>query len=247
MESRTALVVEDDVDVAAAIVRSLELAGFDVTVAGNGQDAVVAVAELQPDLVTLDLSLPDMDGLEVCRHIRAASDCYIIMVSARLEEVDRLSGLEIGADDFLTKPFSLRELNARVAALFRRPRTRRTSVTAVPARVHATAGRAGSNGSVLDCGSGLEVDPDAREVTIHGTPVDLTRTEFDLLAHLASRPGVVVGRDEVLRSIWSTDFVPEDTHNVDVHLANLRRKLRRHSSASWIRTVRGVGLRLDPG
>ena len=244
MQRRIAVVVEDDSDVGAAIDRSLQLAGFDVVVVTSGEDALAAVALHRPDLVTLDLTLPDVDGLEVCRRVRAQSDCYIIMISARRDEVDRLTGLEVGADDFLTKPFSVRELQARVAALFRRPRSR--APEAAPAVVAVNGGRR-RDGTVLDCGSGLEVDPAAREVTIHGESVDLTRTEFDLLAHLASRPGVVVGRDEVLRSVWSTDYVPEDTHNVDVHLANLRRKLRRHSSASWIRTVRGVGLRLDPG
>jgi two-component system, OmpR family, response regulator len=261
VDRRTALVVEDDAEMATAIGRSLELAGFEVTMAATGQDAMTAASQRPPDLVTLDLSLPDVDGLEVCRHIRTASDCYVIMVSARHDEGDRLTGLEYGADDFLTKPFSLRELNARVAALFRRPRSRLVAPVTGPVGGRA-AGTAGSHladevdrpeasprsaAHVLDCGSGLQVDPQAREVTIHGTRVHLTRTEFDLLAHLASRPGVVVGRREVLRSIWSTEFVPEDTHNVDVHLANLRRKLRRHSSASWIRTVRGVGLRLDRG
>lgn len=238
------MVVEDDPDIGAAIDRSLQLAGFDVVLATTGQDALAAVARHEPDLVTLDLTLPDVDGLEICRRIRAESDCYIIMISARRDEVDRLTGLEVGADDFLTKPFSLRELQARVAAVFRRPRSHTSAATPALATVNGGPPR---GDAVLDCGSGLEVDPAAREVTIHGESVDLTRTEFDLLAHLASRPGVVVGRDEVLRSVWSTDYVPEDTHNVDVHLANLRRKLRRHSSASWIRTVRGVGLRLDRG
>jgi DNA-binding response OmpR family regulator len=244
------VVVEDDADISAAIARSLELAGFEVAASATGEGALAAVTRHRPDLVTLDLSLPDVDGLEICRRIRADSDCYIIIVSARRDEVDRLTGLEVGADDFLTKPFSLRELQARVAALFRRPRSRSSAAVhaGAPAPAPALAAATAPSGrTVLDCGSGLEVDPAAREVTIHGKAVDLTRTEFDLLAHLASRPGVVVGRDEVLRSVWSTEFVPEDTHNVDVHLANLRRKLRRHSTASWIRTVRGVGLRLDRG
>jgi len=248
VDRRTALVVEDDADIASAIERSLVLAGFEVTIATTGEAAITEASSLRPDLVTLDLSLPGVDGLEVCRRIRALSDCYIIVVSARRDEVDRLTGLEVGADDFITKPFSVRELQARVAALFRRPRSRLTAPTTTrPADAVGAVGAAGAGRTVLDCGSGLEVDPVAREVTIHGTPVELTRTEFDILAHLAGRPGVVVGRGEVLRSIWSTDFVPEDTHNVDVHLANLRRKLRRHSSARWIHTVRGVGLRLDRG
>lgn len=248
MERRSALVVEDDAAVADAIARGLELAGFDVAVAATGRGAIDAVTEMDPDLVTLDLSLPDLDGLEVCRRLRATTNCYVVIVSARLEEADRLTGLEVGADDFVTKPFSVRELQARVAALFRRPRSRARAAAPLAPAVALPVGAetARRSGTVLDCGAGLHVDPAAREVTIHGTPVELTRTEFDLLSHLAQRPGVVVRRDEVLRTVWSTEFVPEDTHNVDVHLANLRRKLRAHSSVTWIRTVRGVGLRLDP-
>ena len=233
MESRIALVVEDDPDIGDAIAGVLTASGFEVTVADTGGRALAAVASEQPDLITLDLSHPDIDGLELCRRIRATSDCYIIMISARVDEVDRLTGLESGADDFLTKPFSLRELRARVAALFRRPR--------------GTATRTEHANDVLDGGSGLRVDRNAREVHINGNRIELTRTEFDLLAHLVSRPGVVIGRDELMRTVWSTSFVPEDTHNVDVHLANLRRKLARHSPVSWIRTVRGVGLRFDRG
>ena len=233
MDRRIALVVEDDADIGDAIGEALGLAGFEVTVVGNGEKALAALSAQTPDLVTLDLSLPDIDGLELCRRIRLTSDCYIIMVSARNAEVDKLTGLAAGADDFITKPFSLRELQARVAALFRRPRR---SEPATPARA-----------DVLDGGAGLTVDRSAREVRVDGEPVELTRTEVDLLAHLVARPGVVIGRDELLRAVWSTEFVPEDTHNVDVHLANLRRKLRRHSDVGWIRTVRGVGLRFDRG
>ena len=233
MDRRIALVVEDDADIGDAIGEALGLAGFEVTVVGDGEKALAAVAAQPPDLVTLDLSLPDIDGLELCRRIRLTSDCYVIMVSARNAEVDKLTGLAAGADDFITKPFSLRELQARVAALFRRPRR---SEPAEPART-----------DVLDGGAGLTVDRSAREVRVDGETVELTRTEFDLLAHLVARPGVVIGRDELLRAVWSTEFVPEDTHNVDVHLANLRRKLRRHSDVGWIRTVRGVGLRFDRG
>lgn len=236
MDRRIALVVEDDADIGDAIGEALGLAGFEVTVVGNGEKALAALSAHPPDLVTLDLSLPDIDGLELCRRIRLSSDCYIIMVSARHAEVDKLTGLAAGADDFITKPFSLRELQARVAALFRRPRRTDPEQSAVPARP-----------DVLDGGAGLTVDRGAREVRVDGATVELTRTEFDLLAHLVSRPGVVIGRDELLRAVWSTAFVPEDTHNVDVHLANLRRKLRRHSDVDWVRTVRGVGLRFDRG
>lgn len=237
MDRRIALVVEDDPDIGDAIAEAIGLAGFEVTLAATGERALAAVAAEPPDLITLDLSLPDIDGLELCRRIRVSSDCYIIMVSARHAEVDKLTGLAAGADDFITKPFSLRELQARVAALFRRPRR-----AAEPA-----ASPAPQRSDVLDGGAGLLVDLSAREVRVDGATVELTRTEFDLLAHLVARPGVVIGRDELLRAVWSTEFVPEDTHNVDVHLANLRRKLRRHSDVDWIRTVRGVGLRFDRG
>ncbi|HEV2798285.1 MAG TPA: response regulator transcription factor, partial [Nocardioides sp.] len=202
-----------------------------------------------PDLVTLDLTLPDIDGVEVCRQIRLVSDCYVIVVSGRTGELDRLIGLEVGADDYLVKPFSMRELQARVAALFRRPRssdllspepTGRDTTAAVPA-----AGPADPDG-LAGC-EDLLVDPRAREVRVDGAEIDLTRTEFDLLAHLVSNPGVVVARQDLLRAVWATDFVPDSTHVVDVHLANLRRKLR-HASAGnqWIRTIRGVGFRFDP-
>ena len=123
MNARTAVVVEDDHDVGDAISKLLDQAGFDVTVARTGADALALIGEGRPDLVTLDLTLPDIDGVEVCRQIRTVSDCYVIVVSGRTAEVDRLIGLEVGADDYLVKPFSMRELQARVAALFRRPRS----------------------------------------------------------------------------------------------------------------------------
>ena len=246
---RTAVVVEDDRDVGDAISALLLKAGFDVTVARSGSDALAVIHHEPPDLVTLDLALPDIDGVEVCRQIRLVSDCYVIVVSGRSAELDRLVGLEVGADDYLVKPFSMRELQARVAALFRRPRSSdllsaqaaaRDTVAAVPtARPVGADGRAGCDD--------LVVDPRAREVRVDGAEVGLTRTEFDLLAHLVSNPGVVVPREDLLKAVWVTDFVPDSTHVVDVHLANLRRKLRRASAENqWIRTIRGVGFRFDP-
>jgi two-component system, OmpR family, response regulator len=247
MNVRTALVVEDDRDVADAISRLLDRAGFDVVLAHTGGDALALVGEVQPDLVTLDLTLPDIDGVEVCRSIRTTSDCYVIVVSGRTDEVDRLIGLEVGADDYLVKPFSMRELQARVAALFRRPRSsallgaEQVTVSAV-----VDDGAPADPTSPLGC-SDLTLDRCAREVLVSGEGVDLTRTEFDLLAHLVSHPGVVVPREDLVRAVWASDFVPDSTHVVDVHLANLRRKLRRAASSNeWIRTVRGVGFRFDP-
>ncbi len=233
MTRRTAVVVEDDSDIGEAIGTLLDRAGFEVQLTRTGADALAAIRSTSPDLVTLDLTLPDIDGVEVCRQIRAISDCYVIVVSARTDELDRLIGLEVGADDYLSKPFSLRELQARVAALFRRPRANVTVTT--PSRPEAALG----------CDD-LQLFRDAREVKVAGENVELTRTEFDLLNHLVSRPGVVVAREDLLRDVWETSFVPGNTHVVDVHLANLRRKLRGSAEQEWIRTVRGVGFRFDP-
>ncbi len=232
MNERTAVVVEDDHDIGDVISGLLDQAGFDVTVARTGAEAMAVIRKRRPDLVTLDLSLPDIDGVEVCRQIRAISDCYVIVVSARADEIDRLIGLEVGADDYLVKPFSLRELQARVAALFRRPRN----------VDHPAA--AGSPPTGCD---DLALNHDSREVLVSGAEIELTRTEFDLLAHLVSHPGVVVPRGDLLRAVWDTAFVPDSTHVVDVHLANLRRKLRGTPRGhDWIRTIRGVGFRFDP-
>ncbi|RYC11442.1 response regulator transcription factor [Nocardioides zhouii] len=246
--TRTAVVVEDDHDVGDALSRLLVQAGFDVTVARTGAQALTVVREQDPDLVTLDLTLPDIDGVEVCRQIRTLSDCYVIVVSGRTSEVDRLVGLEVGADDYLVKPFSMRELQARVAALFRRPRS--GELIAAPEAPLAQDGPALQAPVDVSGQTGcddLVLNPRAREVRVDGEEIELTRTEFDLLAHLVSHPGVVVAREDLLRAVWSTDFVPESTHVVDVHLANLRRKLRSASADNqWIRTIRGVGFRFDP-
>ena len=244
---RTAVVVEDDRDVGDAISGLLAKAGFEVTVASNGIDALAVIRDEKPDLVTLDLTLPDIDGVEVCRQVRLVSDCYVIVVSGRTAELDRLIGLEVGADDYLVKPFSMRELQARVAALFRRPRSSDllSPDTAASQRPRADTAPDAS-GATTGCDD-LLVDSRSREVRVDGEEIELTRTEFDLLAHLVSHPGVVVAREDLLKAVWSTDFVPDSTHVVDVHLANLRRKLREASADNqWIRTIRGVGFRFDP-
>lgn len=252
---RTAVVVEDDRDVGDAISKVLELAGFDVVVASTGAEALALVAEQRPDLMTLDMTLPDIDGIEVCRQVRLVSDCYIIVVSGRTAEVDRLIGLEVGADDYLVKPFSMRELQARVAALFRRPRTTEPAVGASATSGAATASApapaaqpatAEVDDGTLGCDD-LSLNPGAREVRVKGEEVELTRTEFDLLAHLVANPGVVVAREDLMKAVWASEYVPDSTHVVDVHLANLRRKLRAASADNqWIRTIRGVGFRYDP-
>ncbi|RYB89399.1 response regulator transcription factor [Nocardioides glacieisoli] len=245
---RTAVVVEDDRDVGDAISGLLAKAGFEVTVASNGIDALAVIRDERPDLVTLDLTLPDIDGVEVCRQVRLVSDCYVIVVSGRTAELDRLIGLEVGADDYLVKPFSMRELQARVAALFRRPRS--SDLVSPEAAAASQQAHADATPDAFDSRTGCDdllVDSRSREVRVDGEEIELTRTEFDLLAHLVSHPGVVVAREDLLRAVWSTDFVPDSTHVVDVHLANLRRKLRAASADDqWIRTIRGVGFRFDP-
>jgi two-component system, OmpR family, response regulator len=243
---RTAVVVEDDRDVGDAISGLLAKAGFEVSVASNGIDGLAMIRDERPDLVTLDLTLPDIDGVEVCRQVRLVSDCYVIVVSGRSAELDRLIGLEVGADDYLVKPFSMRELQARVAALFRRPRSSDLLASAPVAATEAAAPTTDPPDAPTGCDD-LLVDQRSREVRVDGEKIELTRTEFDLLAHLITHPGVVVAREDLLRAVWSTDFVPDSTHVVDVHLANLRRKLRKASADNqWIRTIRGVGFRFDP-
>jgi two-component system, OmpR family, response regulator len=246
MNVRTAVVVEDDHDVGDAISKLLDQAGFDVTVARTGAEALTLVGEVSPDLITLDLTLPDIDGVEVCRQIRTVTDCYVIVISGRAAEVDRLVGLEVGADDYLVKPFSMRELQARVAALFRRPRSSDPAPDPAAAQLVVAPAPEVEATSSEGC-SDLTLNRGAREVRVSGQEIDLTRTEFDLLAHLVGHPGVVVPREELMRAVWASDFVPDSTHVVDVHLANLRRKLRGAASGNqWIRTIRGVGFRFDP-
>lgn len=244
VQALRALVVEDDRDIASLLAETLGMAGFEVVTASDGMAAMEAAAQFQPDLVTLDLALPRMDGVEVCRQIRERSDCYIMMVTARVDEVDRLVGLEVGADDYVLKPFSPRELRARVAALFRRPRmgTSTPPSTARAEQVHAPAG--GTAPDIIDGGGGLVVNRPRREVEVLGRVVELTRTEYDVLEFLATRISTVCTREAIVEAVWRS-ALETDRHLVDVHVANLRSKLRRRSPNHWIHTVRGVGYRFD--
>ncbi|HEV2886445.1 MAG TPA: response regulator transcription factor [Jatrophihabitans sp.] len=231
----SAVIVDDDADIRALIAELLRQSGFEITEAASGTDGIAAVREVQPDVVTLDLNLPDLDGIEVCRRIREITDAYVVMLTARPDEIDRLMGLEIGADDYLTKPFSPRELRARIAAMLRRPRAAGGSMTELVAPTESL--RHG----------GLEVDVEGRLVMLDGVELELTRTEFDLLATLLSGPRRVWPRETLLRTVWGTDWV-SDGHLVEVHMANLRRKLGDDPrSGRYIRTVRGVGYRLGVG
>ena len=256
---RVALVVEDDADIRELLIHSLAMQGFSVHSTSSGHRALEIVRQQAPDLVTLDLGLPDLDGVEVCRRIRQESDAYVVMISARVDEVDRLVGLEIGADDYLTKPFSPRELTARVNAMFRRPRASQASTdqaTANSADAPATTSPAPgapsqphetTDGSDIVLGR-ISVDADGRTAAVDGDEVDLTRTEFDLLATMIVKPRRVWGRDVLLRTIWGDGWT-DDEHLVEVHVGNLRRKLGRAAKPTaplpFIRTVRGVGYRME--
>lgn len=238
------LVVDDDADIRDLLVFVLEQAGLEVAWADTGEDALAKVREHQPDLVTLDLTLPDMDGTEVCRRLREFSDAYVVMITGRASETDRLVGLEVGADDYMNKPFSPREVLARVSALLRRPRLGTPSKPAPsveePAPIEAPAD------AELDVGGGLVLVTARHVATLDGERVMLTSAEFDLLRALASRPGEAWEREELVREVWQGEFIESD-FLVDVHIANLRRKLRRAGSrTTWIRTVGGASYLYDP-
>ena len=211
------LVVEDEDAIAEPLAQGLRREGFDVERVATGEQALAAPAA---DVVLLDLRLPDLDGYEVCRRFRARSDVPIIMVTARGEEVDRVIGLELGADDYIVKPFGLREVIARIRAVHRR-----------------VGGRA--DGARLRVGS-LEIDVRARRVMLADEQLDLTAKEFDILAVLAEEPGSVVSRQTLLERVWQTTWYGP-TKTIDVHVASLRRKL---GDPAWIETVRGIGFRL---
>jgi DNA-binding response OmpR family regulator len=241
-QDRTALVVEDDEDMRSLIELTLSTQGFDVMAVESGLDGVEAVRNHNPDLVTLDLGLPGIDGIEACRRIREISDAYVVMITSRDDEVERLIGLETGADDFLSKPFSPRELNARVNAMFRRPRRGPQSAVAAPGSAGSTS--PGAEHEILRHGV-LTVDVDGRRAFQEDTELSLTRTEFDLLTELMRTPARVWTREALLRSVWDTEWAT-DTHLVEVHIGNLRRKLGEGKGLTrLIRTVRGVGYRME--
>ena len=228
------LVVDDEAPLARVVASYLEREGFAVDLAFDGPTAVTAARENQPALVVLDVMLPGIDGLEVCRQIRTFSDCYVIMLTARDEEIDKVLGLTVGADDYLVKPFSPRELVARVRAMLRRPRTLGPPASPSPEPTAAPAA------AVLEVGD-VRVDLEARVAWVAGAEVELTRTEFDLLAALVSEPRRAFSRRQLIDSVWGLDWYG-DEHIVDVHVGHLRRKLGDDATnPQHIRTVRGVG------
>ncbi len=221
------LVVDDEPTIAASVAARLRAEGFAVDVAHDGPGAMAQVAANPPDLVVLDVMLPGFDGLEVCRRIHAERPIPIIMLTARDAETDLLVGLAVGADDYLTKPFSIRELAARVHALFRR----------IDRSAEASAGP--SERIVL---GDLEIDPAQRRVRRAGTAAHLTPIEFDLLSQLAAHPREVLAREALLAKVWGWTVTASGTRTVDSHVKALRRKL----GADLIRTVHGVGYALEP-
>jgi DNA-binding response OmpR family regulator len=226
-----ALVVDDEPSLTRVVAGYLEHDGFVVTTAPDGEQALAAARRDRPDVVVLDLMLPGIDGIEVCRQLRTFTDAYVIMLTARSEEVDTLIGLSVGADDYLTKPFSPRELTARIRGLLRRPRT--TPQTGGEPRVRTIGD--------------LSVDTQSRQVHVGEGPVELTRTEFDLLDALSERPKLAYTRRQLIERVWGPDWVG-DEHLVDIHIAHIRAKLTDDAAAPrYVLTVRGVGYRMGPG
>jgi DNA-binding response OmpR family regulator len=225
-----ALVVDDEEPFAQLVRAYLEREGFEVDVAADGETALDLARDRSPDVIVLDLMLPGIDGVETCRRIRTFSDAYVVMLTARAEEADKLVGLSTGADDYLTKPFSPAELVARIRAMLRRPRSAERREDGPPRRF-----------------GDLVLDPLAREVRRDGEPVELTRLEFDLLDALSERPRLAFSRRQLLERVWGPSWFG-DEHVVDVHVANLRRKLGDDPrSPRYVRTVRGVGYRMGSG
>jgi DNA-binding response OmpR family regulator len=222
-DTQTVLVVEDEASIASFVAMYLRNAGYDVQVAPNGRDALTKAENASPSLIVLDLMLPDIDGIEVCRRIRQRSDVPILMLTARDE--DKIVGLEVGADDYLTKPFNPRELVARVKSILRRATPERREAKTTQIR----------HGELL-------VDAGRREVQVNGTDIQLAPKEFDLLWELLDHNGLVLTRDQLLERVWGYTFAG-DTRTVDVHIRQLRRKL---GDASPIVTVWGVGYKAAP-
>ncbi|MCB8946397.1 MAG: response regulator transcription factor [Ardenticatenaceae bacterium] len=216
------LVVEDEMSIQTIVRTYLESAGFAVTLVDNGPEALTQAQLLQPDLIVLDLNLPGMDGMEVAARLREESEVYILMLSARGEEADRVAGLRIGADDFMTKPFSPRELVARVEAVLRRRRETAVSHITTYTFQH------------------LSINPDSHEAIAAEQALDLTATEFQVLLELAKNAGRVLTRDQLLALVWGSDYYGND-RVVDVYVGQVRRKLQDATGLLLIETVRGIG------
>lgn len=221
------LVVDDEPMVREVVTRYLEHGGFVVTAVDNGRDALAAAKANPPDLIVLDIMLPEVDGLDVLTQLRLSGDVPVILLTARTAEADRILGLELGADDYVVKPFSPRELTARVKSVLRRS-------------VRETGGRR------LEF-EGLEIDPTTREVMVDGRPVELTAREFDLLAFLAGSPRQVFSRAQLLSQVWESSPEWQDPATVTVHIRRVRQKIEKDpDQPQRVITVRGVGYRFEP-
>lgn len=221
------LVVDDEASVRKLVTSYLKKEGFQVTEAADGTSAIAAARKEHPDLIVLDLMIPGVDGIEVTRTLRAESDVFIIILSARTEETDKLIGLGIGADDYLTKPFSPRELVARIKAILRR-------------------GKEAAPQEIVQAGD-IVIDRGRHQVSVAGRELDLTPREFEILDTLTTRPGMVFTRESLLEQVWGYNYFG-DARVVDVHIAKLRKKLSRDAGGGYyIRTVRGVGYKLVTG
>ena len=222
MTQADVLIVEDAPECSTLVAAVLRSAGHRIRVVSSVAEAVESFRTFQPDVVILDLTLPDGDGLDLCAEIRRNSSAYIVVLSGRVDEVDKLLGFRLGADDYVTKPFSPRELGARVDAVLRRPRS-------------------GPAGAQFERRIGdIVIAVAAREVVIAGEQIELTRIEFDLLDTFTAHPRVVFTRGQLMERIWRPEW-KADEHVVDVHVANLRKKIDRPGQPSFVRTVRGVG------
>ena len=231
------LVVEDEQTLQETLAYNLRRQGYEVELASDGPTALTQARSSQPDLILLDIMLPGLDGFEVCRILRQEMTVPVLMLTARDDEIDRVVGLEVGADDYLTKPFSMRELLARVKALLRRVRILREEFSGAAAPAEAPA-------KVLTF-SNLEIDQTRREIRLNGQPLAVKPKEFDLLLYLAEHRGQVLTRDRVLESVWGWEFTG-DSRTVDVHIRWLREKIETDPAApSRIVTVRGAGYRFE--
>jgi len=244
-EARVAVVIEDEEDIRSLLSAVLAQAGFTVHGASTGQDGLDLVLEHQPLVTTLDVNMPGMDGFETAKRIRLASATYIVMLSARTEEIDALQGLEAGADDYVAKPFRPRELRARIDAMLRRPRHH----IATPALAGAGEDEFDRDGWLEH--RGVRLNPETRIVTVDGVDLDLTRSEFDILADLLGSGRRVRAKSDLAMMLrgehyTGVEYVSDsDARAIEVHVANLRRKLGESpASPRWIETVRGVGYRL---
>lgn len=239
------LVVDDEPTVREMVGFNLRADGYDVVFATDGDDALAVARETKPDLVVLDVMLPGRDGYEVCRTLRNESHVPILLLSARSEEVDRIIGLEIGADDYLTKPFAMRELVARVRAMLRRRRMTGEDSASDERRSPGTEQQREPEEQTLTVGD-IDVNVSRREASVEGRSLTLTSKEFALLHYLARHPEIVLSRDALLREVWGYDY-PVGTRTVDVHISWLRQKIERDpANPQRILTVRGHGYRLVP-